>query len=449
LSVELGVWMLLFLAAACIVSGFAHGALGFGFPIVATPLVTLVLDIKSAIALLAPITLAVVVISVLHGGGLGALLRRYWFMPIVMTLGSWLGTRLLIAMPPEPFMLVLALVMLIYLNLDRLGIASVPLAQRRYVPLGVLFGFVAGISEAVANVAGPILLVYFMLLGLQPVPLVQALNLCFLFGKGTQVATWTASGVMTPAIWLAVAGLAVPAVGALFAGIRLRQRIDAQTYRSWLRKALWAMTAVLIVQFGVATARAQGAHEPLFLAIEEGKELVAEGLVQSRRVDLDARNAQGETPLHRAVEKNMRGLAAVLVKAGASVRVRAGNGETALHLAALHADNFFTDLLLHAGADAHARNDDGESVLFWAALAGNAAPAQRLLNDGADPNVRDLKGNLALHAAADGGFADVVAMLLPGTTNPAAKNREGMSPRAMARQRGYEDVDRLLERFGE
>jgi hypothetical protein len=293
------------------------------------------------------------------------------------------------------------------------------------------------------------LLVYFMLLGLAPAPLVQALNLCFLFGKGTQVLTWSASGAMTQATWLAVAGLTVPAVAALFAGIRLRQRIDAQTYRAWIRKALWAMTAVLVVQFAVATARAQGPEASLFLAIEEGKEPVAEGLVETRRADVNARNPERETPLHRAVEKNMRSLATALLKAGANVRARAANGETALHLAVLHPDNFFTDLLLQAGADARARNDDGESVLFWAALTGNAAPAQRLLNDGADPNVRDLKGNLPLHAAADGGFAELVAMLLPGTASPAAKNRDGDSPRALAKRRGYEDIDRLLERFGE
>jgi len=34
--------VLIYVAAVCLVSGFAHGAIGFGFPVVATPLVALV-----------------------------------------------------------------------------------------------------------------------------------------------------------------------------------------------------------------------------------------------------------------------------------------------------------------------------------------------------------------------------------------------------------------------
>ena len=55
MTADIGLWAIVFVAAVCLFSGFAHGAVGFGFPMVATPLVALVIDIKSAIALLAPI----------------------------------------------------------------------------------------------------------------------------------------------------------------------------------------------------------------------------------------------------------------------------------------------------------------------------------------------------------------------------------------------------------
>ena len=66
MSAELGLGVIAFVALACLLSGFAHGALGFGFPMVATPIVALAIDIKSAIALLAPITLVLTVISALR-----------------------------------------------------------------------------------------------------------------------------------------------------------------------------------------------------------------------------------------------------------------------------------------------------------------------------------------------------------------------------------------------
>jgi uncharacterized membrane protein YfcA len=442
MTAELALWTLLFLGLTCAVSGFAHGALGFGFPIVATPLAALVIDIKSAIALLAPVTLVLVLISVVRGGNIAHLLRRYWFMPIAMVAGAWLGTRILLVAPPEPFVLVLAGVILLYLNIDRLGRGRSRLVAGAPAPFGLFFGFFAGVFEAVANVAGPLLLIYFMLLGIAPLQMVQALNWCFAFGKGTQVATWAGSGAITKEAWMAIGLLTLPAVLALYAGMRVRDRIDAPTYRRWLRGALWVMAALLLAQ---VSTQALASDQQLFDAIEEGKELVAEGLVIRKRASVNARNAEGDAPLHRAIEKGMRELTDILLKHGANIRARARRGETPLHLAALHSEPHYVDLLLAAGADPLARTDAGESVLMWAAMTGNVAVVQRLLTAGADANVRDLKGNLPLHGAADGGHLEVVRLLLQKTEHPGAKNREGLSARDYARSRGNEYIEKLLE----
>jgi uncharacterized protein len=441
LIAELGPAALVFVAAVCLLSGFGHGALGFGFPIVATPLIALVIDIKSAIALLAPITLVLTVISALRGGGLAALARR--FLPLIAgaVIGASLGTLVLLAAPPEPFLLVLAGSILLYLNLERVGAGTSPFVQRREARLGIAFGFVGGVFEAIANVAGPILLIYFMLLGLAPAQMVQTLNLCFSMGKAAQTATWAASGALTPATWAAIGALTVPAVGALFAGMRVRSRIDAATYRRWLRGALWVMAALLLLQFAGSVLAADSA---LFQAIDEDREVAAAALVARGGIDLNARNAKRETALHRAVEKDMRNLAQALVKSGADLDATAASGETALHLAALHADPWLTELLLSAGADPKARDDDGASVLLWATMSGHAAVAERLLRRDADPNVADQKGNLPLHAAAERGDLALVRLLLPRTKEPDVKNADGQSPADYARSRGDRAIERLL-----
>jgi uncharacterized membrane protein YfcA len=266
MNAELGPAVIAFVAVACLLAGFGHGALGFGFPIVATPLVALAIDIKSAIALLAPITLVLTVISALRGVALSSIVREFWFLPLATALGAWLGTHILLAMPAEPFLLILAGVILLYLNLDRFGRGRSALVQRLRMPLGAAFGFVAGVCEAVANVAGPILLIYFMLLGLAPAQIVQTLNLCFSLGKGAQTATWAMSGEISPRGRLLIGALIVPSVAALFAGMRVRGRIDAPTYRRWLRGALWIMAALLLVQF---STRVLASEEALWRAIEQ------------------------------------------------------------------------------------------------------------------------------------------------------------------------------------
>jgi uncharacterized membrane protein YfcA len=248
-SAELAPWALVFAAAVCLLAGYAHGALGFGFPLVATPLLALAIDIKSALGLLGPTTLTLVLISALRGGGVARLLREYWFLPPAMALGAWAGTRLLLIAPGKPFLLVLAAVILVYLNLDRLGRGRSRAVEQLRVPIGFAVGLVAGALEAVANVAMPPLLIYFMMLGLGPQQVVQAINLCFTFSNGARVATWASSGAMSPATWAVAAALAVPAVLGLFAGMRVRERIDAITYRRWLRGALWLMVGLLTFQF--------------------------------------------------------------------------------------------------------------------------------------------------------------------------------------------------------
>lgn len=383
--------VLVFLGLVCLLAGWVHGALGFGFPLVATPLAALAIDMKAAITLLAPVTLALVIISALRGGRLGELVRRFWFMPVGIALGAWIGTRILLAVPSEPFLLVLALVLLVYLNLDRLakGGEAGPSAtvQRLRAPMGFMFAFLAGICEAIANVAGPILFVYFMLLGAAPSQVVQTLNMCFTVGKGSQVAALAAAGALNAATWAAVAGLTVPSVAALVAGMRVRERIDAQTYRAWLRKALWVMVVLLIAQFS--------------------RSVFAAGPV----VDVEARDANGDTPLHRAVETGMRQAAQSLLAAGADPQARTKNGETALHLAALHPEPDFTDLLLAAKADPRVQNADGESPLHWAALSGHIVVVQHLLAHGADARLKTSKGQTARDYARQEGHPEIVRLL--------------------------------------
>ena len=397
--------VLIFLALVCLLAGWVHGALGFGFPLVATPLAALMIDMKSAITLLAPVTLVLVILSALRGGRLGDLVRRFWFMPVGIALGAWLGTRLLLAVPPEPFMLVLALVLLVYLNLERLGRGESAAVQRLRAPLGFLFAFVAGVCEAIANVAGPILFVYFMLLGAAPSQVVQTLNMCFTVGKGSQVATLAAAGALSAATWAAVAGLAVPSVAALVAGMRVRDRIDAQTYRAWLRKALWVMVVLLLLQF----SRSVFAAEPLFSAIADHRETTALALVN--KTNVEARDANGDTALHRAVETGMRRLTQALLAAGADPQARTRNGETALHLAALHPEPDFADLLLAAKADPRLQNADGESPLHWAALSGHIVVAQHLLARGADARLKTGKGQTARDYARREGHPEIVRLL--------------------------------------
>jgi uncharacterized membrane protein YfcA len=230
-------------------AGFVHGAIGFGFPIVATPLLALAMDLKVAIVVTLVPTLAVTLVNAFRGGKLRESIGRFWFLPFCLLTGAYLGTRLLIVAPSEPFLLVLAGLVLAFLNMHRLGHAELPLLKRYPTPTAIVCGVVAGVFEATVNVAGPMLLVYFLLAGLNPRALVQVMNLSFIAGKGSQIATWTVSGGVGLATWLATAPFALVALAALLVGHRVHDRVSAATYVKWLRGFLWLMVGLLVLQF--------------------------------------------------------------------------------------------------------------------------------------------------------------------------------------------------------
>jgi uncharacterized membrane protein YfcA len=107
----------------------------------------------------------------------------------------------------------------------------------------------AGAVEGTANIAAPPLVIYYLALGVAPVTLVQGLNICFFAGKATQFVTLAAAGGVEIIQWMATLPLAVVACITAVLGIRIRSRIDAATYRIWLKRALFVIALLLLLQF--------------------------------------------------------------------------------------------------------------------------------------------------------------------------------------------------------
>ena len=245
--------LILWVVAVIALAGLIHGALGLGFPIVATPLIALVTDMRTAIILILLPCMAAVVASIVKGQALRTVLAEFWPMPIYMLVGASIGTRLFIAYPDAPYPLLLALLVVAYLNLDHFGKTDWPLVKKHRNPAGAAFGVLAGIFEGSTNAAAPPLIIYFLALALPPTALVQALNICFIVGKTTQFATLATTGGVAGIQWLITLPLAAIATATVLAGIRIRGRIDALTYRGWLKKALFVIALLLLLQYGYAT----------------------------------------------------------------------------------------------------------------------------------------------------------------------------------------------------
>jgi uncharacterized membrane protein YfcA len=229
------------------IAAFVHGAFGFGFPLVATPLLTMMMDMRSAVLLTLIPTVSINLISILGEKNWRAALRRFWPIPVFTFAGSLLGTQVLLSVDPEPFRLLLAALLIASLLTERLSRAE----HERRVPhwvmagLGLSLGLLAGVS----NIFAPVLVAYALFTRMPPSFMVATFNLTFLTSKSGQITGFVIKDAFTTQA-LVMTLWALPLVLlCLWIGIRVRRRMDVSGYERLLRFALWMIALALIVDW--------------------------------------------------------------------------------------------------------------------------------------------------------------------------------------------------------
>ena len=208
------------------------------------------------------------------------------------------------------------------------------------------------------------------------------------------------------------------------------------------RLTVLAMVAVLLCA-GVGAARAES---PLVDAVKAGNTARVRALL-AQRVDVNAAQADGTTPLHWAANGDVPEIVQLLVRAGANVRAGNRYGATPLWLAALNGNAKAMAMLLEAGADANTSATEGETVLMVAARTGTVEGVNSLLARGANPNAKEgWRGQTALMWAAAEGHAAVIETLVSKGADVHARSTAGFTALLFAARAGrIAAVDALLK----
>jgi uncharacterized membrane protein YfcA len=239
--------ILLAVLCAMLFAGLVHGTLGLGFPMVATPILAAMMDVRSAILITLLPTIAVNIASIINSrSSLGS---ARGFAPLVgfTLLGSIAGATVLAITDPAPFRIVLASLILLYLW-NGIRISRQWLEGHAWLAMAG-FGIVAGLSGGTTNVMVAVLIIYFLSLDTARATMVPTLNACFLAGKASQIAVLAIAGLVGMSLIIETIPLALAAVAALLIGQRLRERIEVSTYQAILRKLLLLLAIILIYQF--------------------------------------------------------------------------------------------------------------------------------------------------------------------------------------------------------
>lgn len=205
------------------------GAIGFGFPALATPLLALVIDVKTAVVVLIVPNIAMDGLQAMRRGGFVEGLRRFGGLLIFGAIGTVVGTHLLVALPSRVVTLILGcfVVVFVLLNATRFT-PKVPPGWERWIAGPV--GFVAGILGGITNVPGTPLVLYFYALGLAKQEFVRAVAITFLIYKLVQLGAVLAYGLLTWSVTGVSVGLSAVALGGFALGLRVQDRLDQQTF---------------------------------------------------------------------------------------------------------------------------------------------------------------------------------------------------------------------------
>ncbi|HEX2437523.1 MAG TPA: sulfite exporter TauE/SafE family protein [Methylomirabilota bacterium] len=227
-------------ALAVVAAGFVKGSIGFGFPTLGTPLLSLIVDVKTAFVVLIAPNIAMDLVQCMRAGISRSIVRRIAPVVVLGGVGMVVGTRLLVALSPRTVALVLGSFILVFvaLNVTRLS----PRLPERWEPwASPLAGLAVGVIGGITNAPGTPLALYFYALGLAKREFVRAVALTFVLYKATQLGAVAWYGLMT---W-SLLGWSLLLTAAAFAGFAVGLRVQDRMPPQAFNRAVLAFLALI------------------------------------------------------------------------------------------------------------------------------------------------------------------------------------------------------------
>jgi uncharacterized protein len=216
-------------AGAVLLAALIKGAIGFGFPTLGTPLLSLVMDVKAAVVVLIVPNIVMDGIQFARRGAPLATVRRFAILLLFGAVGTVVGTRLLVALSSRAALLILGAFILAFVVLNLIG--ATPRVPPRWEPwLSPVAGLVAGIVGGITNVPGTPLVIYFHALGLAKHDFVSSVAYTFVVYKIVQLAAVSYYGLLPASLIGPSLVLTLVALAGFALGLKVQDRLDQRAF---------------------------------------------------------------------------------------------------------------------------------------------------------------------------------------------------------------------------
>lgn len=215
--------------AAVLLASFVKGAIGFGFPTVATPVAALFVEVKTAVVLLILPNIVMDGIQLVRRGGARETARRLTLLIASGAAGTVAGTHLLVVLPSRTVTLILGCFVILFVALNATRFSPrLPGGARPWLSGPV--GFVAGVLGGVTNAPAPPVVIYFYALRMGKDEFVRSVAFVFLVYKAVQLGAVSAYGLLTWRLLAASAGLTALGLVAFAVGLRAQDRLPQRAF---------------------------------------------------------------------------------------------------------------------------------------------------------------------------------------------------------------------------
>jgi len=216
-------------ALAILAAAFVKGAVAFGFPLVATPLLALAVGVKTAVAVSILPNIAMDSVQLVRRGNALATVRRLLPLIAFSMVGMWLGTRLLVVLPAGVATLVLGVFVLLFVAVSASGFALRVSAD--WEPwLSPPVGLAAGVLGGLTNVPGTPMVLYFVALGMEKYEFVRAVAVTFIVVKVVQLVAVAWYGLLDARLLAISVAFSVVALGGFAVGVRVQDWLPARAF---------------------------------------------------------------------------------------------------------------------------------------------------------------------------------------------------------------------------
>ena len=151
-------------------------------------------------------------------------------------------------------------------------------------------------------------------------------------------------------------------------------------------------------------------------------------LLLEKGAEIEAKDNDGNTPLHSASIREHLEVVKLLLEKGADVNAKSNAGQTPLHSASMDEYTEVMKLLLERGSDVNAKDHDGRTPLHEASRHGHPEAMKLFLEKGVDVNAKDNDGKTAKDLVTPGRNRDEMIALLEEYENPDVMKMTGFDP---------------------